>query len=328
MKRALICRTCIVGAMALAGAGAPGQPVNAAGDAPAPGSQPAAEPSVQEEVNRALALMNQQKLTEAEAAFKGLVTKAPGNGQAWFGLGYCLHMRGEIDEALEAHLKAAKLATGQTRFLAIYNAGCAYALKGEKDHAFEMLHRAVLTGMRGKAQIANDGDLASLHEDARWSDLLKFVDEVVKAPPEKALLFWKGEWDVYSREGRAGSNTLEVRMGGAAIHEQGTDIGGNTGESWNYYDQAEGVWVQIWVEPSGRYTRFVGRPKEGGVWFEGEVHGPMGVESRVSMFVRPVEGGMVRQTGGRYDEKGTHEQRYDLLYVPKGATFDPASFAW
>lgn len=325
MKRQFLFRAGVLATLALSGLPAIGQPAPGSVAAPA---QPTAQQTIQQEVNAALALMNQQKFPEAEAAFKALAEKAPQNGQVWFGLGYCLHVRGELDGALEAHLKASKFAMGQPRFLAMYNAGCAYALKGDKDNSFAMLRKAALAGMRNKQQISGDSDLKSLQDDARWNEYLTFIDDIVKAPPEKALLFWKGEWDVYAQNGQSGVNVLEERMNGAAIHEKWTNMQGGVGESWNYYDQAEGTWTQIWVEPTGRYMHFVGKPKEGGIFFEGEVHGASGVEGRVTMFVRPIGDGMIRQTGGQYDDAGVHSLRYDLVYVAKGKAFDPASFAW
>lgn len=57
-----------------------------------------------------------------------------------------------------------------------YNAGCAWALAGQPDSAFVNLHRIVDPGVyTDYNHIANDFDLISLHQDKRWSPLLKQV---------------------------------------------------------------------------------------------------------------------------------------------------------
>lgn len=57
-----------------------------------------------------------------------------------------------------------------------YNAGCAWALAGKPDSAFVNLSRIVNAGLyTDYTHITNDFDLISLHQDKRWSPLIKTV---------------------------------------------------------------------------------------------------------------------------------------------------------
>lgn len=118
------------------------------------------------------ALENEQ-FADAETQARALVDADPGLFDAWFALGYALHAQGKIDEALPAHLEAAKSPVRATASVAHYNAGCAYALKGDKDKAIEQLTFAVDKKVNGQAGFDQDPDLASLLGDERFSALLE-----------------------------------------------------------------------------------------------------------------------------------------------------------
>ena len=115
-------------------------------------------------------------LVEALAAAYGwqpyfeLVADHPDKGEAWFKLGYCLHATGQLDEALVAHAKAAEFPL--YRAVALYNLGCAHALKGNADAAFEALNKSIDSGFNELKLMEADTDLTSLHADPRWAQLV------------------------------------------------------------------------------------------------------------------------------------------------------------
>lgn len=53
-----------------------------------------------------------------------------------------------------------------------YNRACAYALIGNNDKAFGLLHTAIEKGFKTKTDYESDTSLASLMQDARWNELL------------------------------------------------------------------------------------------------------------------------------------------------------------
>lgn len=139
---------------------------------PPPTAKPAAQDprAVMAKVQR---MLENEQFAEAEPLAKALVEADPGLFDAWFALGYALHAQGKIDEALPAHLEAAKSPVRATASVAHYNAGCAYALKGDKDKAIEQLTLAVDKKVNGQAGFDKDPDLASLVSDPRFVALLE-----------------------------------------------------------------------------------------------------------------------------------------------------------
>lgn len=56
-----------------------------------------------------------------------------------------------------------------------YNGACCLALAGDADEALTWLERAAALGWRDAAHLHNDGDLAALHEHARWPEVVAKV---------------------------------------------------------------------------------------------------------------------------------------------------------
>ncbi|HZJ71524.1 MAG TPA: tetratricopeptide repeat protein, partial [Planctomycetota bacterium] len=118
----------------------------------------------------ARALFDAKKYAEAAEAFRAIVEKDPKNGEAWFDLGYSLHITGQLDQAIAAHTKAAEFPT--YRAAALYNLGCAHALAGHADAAFEALNAAIDSGFNMLQTMQDDPDLKSLRTDPRYASLV------------------------------------------------------------------------------------------------------------------------------------------------------------
>ncbi|MFG0313697.1 MAG: tetratricopeptide repeat protein [Phycisphaerales bacterium] len=270
--------------------------------------------------------LQQQDWDSAIAAYRAIIKEQPSNANAHFLLGYALHASGDLDNAILQHKKAAKMP--QVAGPASYNLGCAYALKGETDDAFETLRVAIDMGVRDISQFKNDPDLASLREDERWTPMLKSIKSLSDA--ETALHFWVGEWDCYiTPTGQlGGNNTLSFRVGNKVIHESWTSAGGQfAGESWNVYNRETNRWEQTWVDISGARLFITAKCNDDsveGLMFEGENVRPGADPQRTRMHVRPVDDGRVLQTGYASDDGGkTWTQKYEFLYVPKGEAYSP-----
>ncbi|MFG0260263.1 MAG: TPR end-of-group domain-containing protein [Phycisphaerales bacterium JB041] len=128
-------------------------------------SQPAPAPTAQD----ARQLQAARQWDAAAAAWESLARLDPQDGEAVFNLGYCLHMAGHIERALDVHRKATEFEA--YRGLAFYNAGCAHALLGEHDAAISALTASANAGYRMNNALA-DPDLNSLHNDLRFHALL------------------------------------------------------------------------------------------------------------------------------------------------------------
>ena len=93
--------------------------------------------------------------------------KSPRDGGDWYDRGMQHHRDEEYDEAIAAFKKAIEL--GQKEEAASYNIACGYALKGDADHAFEWLDRAMDAGFDVSQYIGQDDDLESLESDPRFA---------------------------------------------------------------------------------------------------------------------------------------------------------------
>ena len=77
-------------------------------------------------------------------------------------------------------------AAGPHRDGALYNAACCYARAGQADRAFAELDRAIAAGFFDHPQAVADADLATLHDDPRWTAELAAMDRAMLAS-EKAI---------------------------------------------------------------------------------------------------------------------------------------------
>ncbi len=112
---------------------------------------------------------------KAAAIYESLARKDPADGEAWYLLGLALHMSGDLDRAIPAHEKAATFPDRAQR--ALYNLGCAYALKGEKTRALDFLEKAVEAGWSNREWMTGDPDLESLRGDPRFEALASKLPE-------------------------------------------------------------------------------------------------------------------------------------------------------
>jgi tetratricopeptide (TPR) repeat protein len=143
--------------------------------APAQDSRPA--PDRAELLRKAQEAWDARNWEETVTRYQALLKVDAGNGVAWHHLGYALHVLNRLDEALAAHLKTAEFPRIASRGL--YNAGCVYALKKDKDKAFEYLSKAAAAGFDDVDALKKDEDLVGLHDDPRWEKLAAEVAAAV-----------------------------------------------------------------------------------------------------------------------------------------------------
>ena len=269
----------------------------------------------------------QEDWAKAAAAYDAITKADPKNGTAWFRLGYTLHIQGKLDEAIVAHQKAAEFAPNGP--VAMYNLGCAYALKKMPDKAFETLEKAVAAGMRDPDQFEGDTDLDSLRDDPRYKQLL---EKMRNAPPmtprgaqsgddpHRQFDFWVGDWEVLNPQGaKVGTNKISRVNNGYIILEEWSSANGGAGQSMNFYDPGDKQWKQVWVSGTGGVTYYSGEFKNGAMHFTGRAIKPDGSDLQTRMSFTPLSGGKVRQFIEHSDDDGkTWTTYFDGTYVKKG----------
>lgn len=97
------------------------------------------------------------------------------SGGDWYSRGMDLHHDDRYDEAIEAFQKA--IDAGYREDAASYNIACGYALKGDRDKAFQWLRKAAEAGFEVASYLERDDDLDNLRSDPRWKEFRKTVKE-------------------------------------------------------------------------------------------------------------------------------------------------------
>jgi tetratricopeptide (TPR) repeat protein len=126
-----------------------------------------------------------QDWSAAAQALRQMVAVDQDDATAWFRLGYALHALRKYDDALLAHQKAASFQAAAIVQPATYNVACVYAIRKDKDRAFEWLHKAVDAGFVNVEQIDGDPDMDNLRGDPRLGKVIARMKQVAAATPMK-----------------------------------------------------------------------------------------------------------------------------------------------
>lgn len=129
-----------------------------------------------------------QEWPAAEKALTKLVEIDAKDASSWYQLGYVLHAQQKYDGALKAHLKAASFKDNpQACQLGCYNAACVYAIRGEKDAAFEWIDKSIEAGFSRAGHLETDTDMDNLRKDPRFAKVLERMRENGGAAPQRAF---------------------------------------------------------------------------------------------------------------------------------------------
>ena len=142
---------------------------------------------------QAMARLQAQDPAGALALAEQVVAREPGNARAWRVLAVAAKGTKDLDRSLAALQKSLEIEPASAPGL--YNTGCIYALKGDKDRAFEWLGKAKATRQIDMTQIETDADLASLRADPRFKALLPLPSDFAAPFVEdvRILREWTGE---------------------------------------------------------------------------------------------------------------------------------------
>ena len=78
-------------------------------------------------------------------------------------------------------------------------------------------------------------------------------------PQHRQFDFWLGEWEVYDTTGTlVGHNNLVLMQDSCLMQENWTGSRGGTGTSYNYYDQTDKSWNQLWIDNQGSVLKLKG----------------------------------------------------------------------
>ncbi len=277
--------------------------------------------------------MQSGEWSSAVEAFSALTELQPTDKIAWFQLGYSQHAMGAHDEAITSYESMlAVQGFHPLNITTMYNMACAYALKGEKETAFEWLEKSVNAGFNQTKQITSDTDLISLRTSSRFGELVTRVNR--NAHPcayvegARDLDFWIGSWECYNPAGQmAGTNVVRPVLDQCVIEENWTGSLGMSGRSFNYFDAATNQWRQSWVDDKGGSALFTGELVEGSMVFSRTSTDSAGTVTYHQMVLTPQEDGTVKQEGRTSPDGENWTTGWTLTYRPAagsqgGATHD------
>lgn len=136
------------------------------------------------------------------------------------------------------------------------------------------------------------------------------------APEFHQFDFWVGEWRVTSGGQVAGANSVTLEEDGCLIHEHWKGASGGTGQSFNFYDQADRQWHQVWVASGGSALFLAGTYHDGRLEYSGDRPAPQGggvVHHRLT-FTKNADG-TVRQLWVTSPDGTTWQTAFDGLYT-------------
>jgi hypothetical protein len=133
--------------------------------------------------------------------------------------------------------------------------------------------------------------------------------------PQRAFDFWLGEWEVHSPTGElAGTNRIELVLGGAALQEHWSGVRGLLGSSFSLYVPDRDAWHQTWVDSTGSLLLLDGGPHEGAMVLEGDGASPddpsVTVRHRISWSLVGGDPDRVRQ----HWQSSTDGTRWETLF--------------
>ena len=267
---------------------------------------------------KAAELFQNQKWTEAVAAYKALTEAEPGNGNAWYRLGASLSALNQHQEAVGPLQKAAEILRGPA---AAYLLGATYAQLNEKEKAFASLSQAAAAGFAQLNRLKSDPSLASLRSDPRYEKLVEDVRRTLTpcefSEKAKEFDFWLGEWDVQVNGQSIGTNVIQRTEDGCIIQENWKGQAGITGKSLNFYNPVLGVWRQTYIGNNLAIWEMSGEYKDKAMRYSGQMFaGNATVMTRVTFY--NLEPGRLRHTQENSTDEGkTWTTVWDAMYLRK-----------
>jgi hypothetical protein len=138
------------------------------------------------------------------------------------------------------------------------------------------------------------------------------------APVRRQFDFWVGDWSVTMGGKPAGQNRVDRILGGCALLENWTGVGGMSGKSINFYDPAREQWHQTWVDDRGGSLALDGTFVSGSMVLSGKKQDKAGKTTLNRITWTPLPSGEVRQLWEASTDDGkSWTVAFDGLYTRK-----------
>jgi hypothetical protein len=124
--------------------------------------------------------------------------------------------------------------------------------------------------------------------------------------------FWIGTWTVTEAGSPAGTNRIEQILDGCALLENWTGTEGSAGKSLNFFDHADGLWHQTWIDRTGGALFLSGKFENGAMRLMGERPATAkrpAMRHRITWTTLP--GGQVRQL---WESSPTPKEQWTVVF--------------
>jgi hypothetical protein len=142
------------------------------------------------------------------------------------------------------------------------------------------------------------------------------ADGPCSSPQARQFDFWVGDWKVTAGGELAGHNSISTILGGCVLLEEYSSAKGTyAGKSFNYFDNADRKWHQVWVDSGGLRLHLLGGFSDGKMTMSGEhVDEEETILDRITWYDN--DDGTVRQVWEQSrDEGATWQTVFDGLYT-------------
>lgn len=129
--------------------------------------------------------------------------------------------------------------------------------------------------------------------------------------------FWVGDWSVTVNGKHAGDNRIDKILGGCALLENWTGVGGISGKSLNFYDPSREQWHQTWIDAQGGSLGLDGTFSGGSMVLSGTQQDKAGKTTINRITWTALPSGQVRQVWETSSDSKSWTVAFDGLYSRK-----------
>ncbi|WP_299228704.1 hypothetical protein [uncultured Psychroserpens sp.] len=187
-----------------------------------------------------------------------ILTVDKANAKANFFKGASL-IRTKNYNTAEAYMLKAKENNFQPAVFVNSNLLRMYAGQQKSELVLRQLNEMVSNGFNSMAVLKTE-EFDYLNDNKEFENLRSKVDASANpckyGAEYKKLDFWLGEWDVYVKGKKTADSYITKSEGGCTLHEDYRTLGGYFGRSMNYYDAADQLYTQIWIDKNNGKIEF------------------------------------------------------------------------
>ena len=223
-------------------------------------------------------LFSQGNYEECIKECEKILKDEPKNGQVYYFMGASLVRLKKFGEAESNLIMAIK--NGFPPNPANANLLRVYAGLKQENKLFELLNKSADEGMANYAFFDNSPEFDPYRENKLFKNAYKKIYSnafpCISQKDTQRLDFWIGEWDIFNpgNDSKVASSVVSKSRDGCTLYEDYEHSSGFFGRSMNYYDPADSLYKQVWVDLRNRVSKYIEtESKEGFLTMQADLGG-------------------------------------------------------